>query len=120
MQLDTLSQMMNSHHELNVKDIEITTLKLQNEQLQNDLRREREIAKSFNKRNEAIRNFEKLLKSPRSNNDVVGLGYTSIEEGESSKVVEERNIKGKNSKSTCHYCSKSLHTTNVWRRKRNC
>ena len=33
MQLDTLSQMMNSHHELNVKDIEIATLKLQNEQL---------------------------------------------------------------------------------------
>ena len=28
MQLDTLSQMMNAHHELNVKDIEITTLKL--------------------------------------------------------------------------------------------
>ena len=27
-QLDTLSQMMNIHHELNVKDIEITTLKL--------------------------------------------------------------------------------------------
>ena len=33
MQLDTLNQMMNVHHELNVKDIEITTLKLQNEQL---------------------------------------------------------------------------------------
>ena len=32
-QLDTLSQMMNIHHELNVKDIEISTLKLQNEQL---------------------------------------------------------------------------------------
>ena len=41
MQLDTLSQMMNSHHELNVKDIEITTLKLQIEQLKNDLRREK-------------------------------------------------------------------------------
>ena len=27
-QLDTLSQMMNSHHELNVKDIEINTLNL--------------------------------------------------------------------------------------------
>ena len=27
-QLDTLSQMMNIHYELNVKDIEITTLKL--------------------------------------------------------------------------------------------
>ena len=28
MQLDTLSQMMNAHHELNVKDIEISTLKM--------------------------------------------------------------------------------------------
>ena len=41
MQLDTLSQMMNAHHEFNVKDIEITTLRLQNEQLKNDLRREK-------------------------------------------------------------------------------
>ena len=36
-QLDTLSQMMNAHHDLNVKDIEITTLKLQN-----DMKRENE------------------------------------------------------------------------------
>ena len=28
MQMDTLSQMMNIHHELNMKDIEISTLKL--------------------------------------------------------------------------------------------
>ena len=28
MQLDTLRQIMNAHHELNLKDIEITTLKL--------------------------------------------------------------------------------------------
>ena len=33
MQLNTLSQMMNAHHELNFKDIEISTLKMQNEQL---------------------------------------------------------------------------------------
>ena len=46
MQLDTLSQMMNAHHELNVKDIEISRLKMQNEQLQNDLRREKEIKKN--------------------------------------------------------------------------
>ena len=69
MQLDTLSQMMNAHHELNVKDIEITTLKLHNEQLQNDLKREREIVESFNKPNEAITYFEQLLRSHRSNTD---------------------------------------------------
>ena len=33
MQLDTLSQMMNSHHDLNMKDIEISTLRMENEQL---------------------------------------------------------------------------------------
>ena len=30
---DTLSQIMNAYHELNMKDIEISTLKMQNEQL---------------------------------------------------------------------------------------
>ena len=58
MQLDTLSQMMNAHHELNVKDIEISTLKMQNEQVQNDLRREKGITESFNKYSEAIKHFE--------------------------------------------------------------
>ena len=33
MQLDTLGQMMNAHHELNMKDIEISTLRMQNEKL---------------------------------------------------------------------------------------
>ena len=117
MQLDTLSRMMNAHHELNVKEIEIIILKLQNELLQNDLRREREISKSCNKPNESIKYFEQLLKSPRSNNDTSRLGYTSTEEGESFKVAEERKDKGNNSKPTCHYCCKKGHTTNVCRSK---
>ena len=33
MQMDTLAQMMNLHHELNMKDIEISTLRMHNEQL---------------------------------------------------------------------------------------
>ena len=106
MQLDTLSQMMNAHHELNVKDIEISTLKMQNEQLQNELRREKEIVESFNKSSEAIKHFEQLLKSPRSNNDSLGLGFISTEEGESSKSAEERSDKGKNTKPTFHLCGK--------------
>ena len=44
MQLDTLSQMMNAHHELNVKDIEISTLRMKNELFPNELRRDKEIA----------------------------------------------------------------------------
>ena len=115
-QLDTFSQMMNIHHELNIKDIEITTLKLQNEQLQNDLKREKEFSKSFNKPNEAIKYFEQLLKSPRSSRDTIGLGYTSTK-GESSKTAKERSIKGKNSKPTSHYCGKKWHIANVCRRK---
>ena len=53
MQLDTLSQMMNAHHELNMKDIEISTLRMQNE-----LKREKEIVENFNKSSEAIKHFE--------------------------------------------------------------
>ena len=55
MQLDTLSQMINADYELNVKEIEITTLKFKNEQIQSDLKREKEFSKNFNKPNEAIR-----------------------------------------------------------------
>ena len=116
-QLDTLSQMMNDNYELNVKDIEITTLKLQNEKLKSGLKEENEFSKSFNKPNEAIKYFEKLSIFPRSNNDTFGLGYTSTEEGESSKSVEERNKKGKNSKPTCQNCGKKGHTANVCRSK---
>ena len=109
---------MNAHHELNVKDIEISTLKIQNEQLQNDLRREKEIAKSFKKSSEAIKHFEQLLKSPRSNNDTSGLGFTSTEEGESSKSAEERSAKCKNTKPTCHFCDKKGHTGNACRSRK--
>ena len=59
--------------------------------------------------------FEQLLKSPRSSRDTIGLGYTSTEEGESSKTIEERNNKGKNSKPTCHYYGKKGHAANVCR-----
>ena len=106
MQLDALIQMMNIHHELNMKDIEISTLKMQNEQLQNDLKREKEVAKNFNKSSESIKYFEQLMKSPRTNNDTSGLGYTSTKEGETSKSVEHRSDKGKDSKPTCHFCNK--------------
>ena len=61
MQLDTLGQMMNAIYELNVKDIKITTLKLQNEQLNSVLKREKECVESFNKPNQAIKYFEQLL-----------------------------------------------------------
>ena len=57
------------------------------------------------------------MRSHRSNNDTSRLGYTSTEEGESSKIVEERNNKGKNSKPTCHNCGKKQHTANMCMRK---
>ena len=41
MQLDTLNQMMNAHHELKMKDIEISTLRMENEQFKNKLKREK-------------------------------------------------------------------------------
>ena len=57
------------------------------------------------------------MRSPRSNNDTFGLGYTSIKEGESSKIAKERSIKGKNSKPTCHNYGNEGHIANVCRRK---
>ena len=74
--------------------------------------------KVLTKPSEAIRYFEQLLNSPKSSRDTTGLGYTSNEEGESSKAIEERNTKGKNSKPTCHYCGKKGHTSNVCRSKK--
>ena len=85
--------------------------------MQNDLKREKEFAKSFNKPNEAIKYSEQLLKFPRSSRDTVGLGYISTEEGESSKNAEERNNKGKNSKPTFHYHGKKGYIANVLRNK---
>ena len=116
--MDTLSQMMNTHHEINMKDIEISTLEMQNEKLQNVLKREKEIAENFNKSSEAIKHFEQLLKSPRSNNDTLGLGFNSTEERETSNNVEQRSDKGNNSKPTCHFCYKKGHTANVCRSRK--
>ena len=101
-----------------MKDIEISTLKMQNEQLHNELKRERETSESLNKSREAIKHFEQLLKSPRSAHDTSGLGYSSTEVGESSKSADQRSDKGKDPKTTCHYCNKKGHTANVCRRKR--
>lgn len=111
MQMDTLAQMMNLHHELNMKDIEISTLRMQNEQFQNELNREKEIAKNLNKSSEAIKYFEQLMKFPRSAHDTLRLGYNSTEVGETSKNVEQRSDKGTYSKPT-------FHTANVCRSRR--
>ena len=70
---------------------------------------EKEIVETYKKSNEAIKYFKQLLKSPRASNDTLGLGYTSIEQGESSKSAEERSNKGKNTKPTCHLCGKKGH-----------
>ena len=45
------------------------------------------------------------------------MSYTRNTEGESSKVAKERNIKGNNSKPTCHNCGKKVDTANVCRSK---
>ena len=54
------------------------------------------------------------MRSPRPNNDIIGLGCTSTEEGESSKSGEQRNYKGKNYKPTCHNCENFGYTINVY------
>ena len=58
-----------------------------------------------------------MLKSLRSSNDTLGLGYTNTKEGQSSKFVEERSGKRKNTKPTCHFYGKRGHTSNVYKIK---
>ena len=50
-----MNQVMIANHELNGKDIKITTLKLWNEQLRNNLKREKEFVEIFNKLSKAIK-----------------------------------------------------------------
>ena len=64
------------------------------------------------KSSKVVRYFEDLLRSPRSINDIVGLGYDR--KGESSSNGEKKNTKGK---PTCHHCGKIGHTTNICKRK---
>ena len=70
----------------------------------------------FNNPIKAIKYFKQLIRSPGSNSDASRLGYTSTEEGESSKSGEQNNNKGKNKKPTCHSCGKLGCTTDVYRR----
>ena len=76
-----MNQLMIANHELNGKEIVITILKLQNDQLRNELRAEKEFIEKFNKPSKAIEYFEKLMKSPRPNNGTTRLGYTNTKEG---------------------------------------
>ena len=78
---------------------------------------EKDFSGIFNKPSKAIKYFEELMRSPRSNNDTSRLGYTSTKEGESSKSAKERSNKVKNSKPSCHNCGKKGHTANACKRK---
>lgn len=59
-QLDMINQ------EANKKDLEITNLRSQNEQLKSELRHEKELMERMNKSNEPVKHFEELLRSPRT------------------------------------------------------
>lgn len=73
MQLDTMNQLILANHELNGNNIEFTTLKSHNALVQNELRAEKQFSKRFKKPSEVIKYFEKLMESPRPNNDTAGL-----------------------------------------------
>ena len=81
------------------------------------MREEKEFIERFNKPSEAIKHFEKLMKSPRPNNDTAGLGYTDTKKGKSSNNGEQRNKKCKNYKPIFHNCGKLGHTTNICRKQ---
>ena len=116
--LDMIIQLIITNQEAIRKDLEIKNLKLQNEQLKNELKYEKELMESLNKPNEAIKHFEDMVKSLREK-DISRLGCkqsSTNEEGESSKSGELRNAKTKG-KPTCYYCGNFGHTTNICKRK---
>jgi len=53
------------------------------------LKREKEIAEKSNKSSEAIKHFEQLLKSPRSNNDTLGLGSLVLKKVKHQRVLNK-------------------------------
>ena len=73
--------MMIANQDLNKKDVKISTLK-------NDLRSENEFIERMNKPNEAIKYFDDLTRSQRTNGDTIGLGHSTTKKGESSKSGE--------------------------------
>ena len=76
---------MITNQELMTNDLEISTLKIQNEQLQNELKAEKELTERMNKSSEAMRYFEDFIRTPKGISDTFGLGYIStFKKGESS------------------------------------
>ena len=67
-QLDMMNQLMFANQELNIKCIEIATLK-------SELRSKKEVIERMNKLSEAMKYFEDLMMSPRGINDATRLGY---------------------------------------------
>ena len=95
---------MLANQELNRKDIEIATLKSQNEQLRDELRIEKEVDDKMNKPSEAMKYFESMMKSPRKDKDTIGLGYSSTsEKGKSSDNGGKKVVRGK---PICYHCGK--------------
>ena len=92
---------MVTNQELITSDLEIATLKIQNEQLQNELKAEKELTERMNKSSEVVRYFEDLLRFPKRINDTSRLGYN--DKGESSSNKEKKNTKGK---PACNLCGK--------------
>ena len=111
-QLEMMNQAIVTNKELMTNDLEIATVKMQNEQLQNELKAKKELTERMKESSEVVRYFEDFLRSPKGISDTSRLGYA--EKGESSSNREMKNTKGK---TTCHHYGKIRHKTNICRSK---
>ena len=88
-------------------------MRSQKDLLKNELKIDNELLKRFNKSNEEMKYFTKLM---RSYGNIIGSRHSSTEQGESFESGELRNTKSKGKK-TCYHFGKLGHTKNIYRSK---
>ena len=99
--------MMNLYHELNVKEIEITTLKLQNEQLQNELKRENEFDVAIADLMEKNRAQEEEIKNLKLEQESQAILVCEVTE-QKMKAFEDKNLLEEDKRTLAHRLEEKL------------
>lgn len=102
-----------ANQEGNRKDVAIINLKLQNEQLKNELRHEKENMERVNKPNESIKDFKYMMNYPRAK-DTLDLDSSNVQllKKENHPKVENKGMQNK--KENLHFITLENWTHNQY------